>query len=118
MNNEQKRLIIDLLNVHKDDVRDGIATTDDNRTVEQELEFVDELLQHPDLQLERCLAGYVTGGQDPFGTDCDNENPSHEGPHEGPDPIDPESGRRVRWEGGGFCAGDPLPYRNVQYIDA
>lgn len=116
MNNEQKRLIRDLLEREKDDVRDGIALTDDNRTVEQELEFIDELLADEDLQMETCTAAYVAGTANPdaeqFASDCDRD-PGHSGPHEGPCPFGTE--QRVSWEGGGFCAGDPLPYRNVTY---
>lgn len=65
-----------------------------------------------------CLASFIPHRTDPEseGTDCDNPDPNHSGPHEGPDPLD--DSKRIRWDGGGFCAGDPLPYRNVQFIPA
>ena len=69
--------------------------------------------EYDEQMANRCLAGFVTGE---FGTDCDIEDPNHPMPHEGQDPLDDRPGKRVQWEGGGFCAGDPLPYRNVKYI--
>lgn len=67
---------------------------------------------HDLVEREACTAGFVTGE---FGTDCDLDA-NHPMPHEGQDPMDDRPGKRVQWEGGGFCAGDPLPYRNVRYI--
>lgn len=76
-------------------------------------------LEEYEEQLENtCHAGYVpglNGDAESFGTDCDQ--PAGHYPatkHEGPCPFGTD--QRVSWEGGGFCAGDPLPYRNVEYI--
>ena len=63
----------------------------------------------------RCESGFTTGGHDPYGTSCDLER-GHDGPHEGGDPFGNEG--KVRWEGGGSCAGDPLPYRNVEWVQS
>lgn len=65
-----------------------------------------------ELHLE-CTATYTTGGSDPYGTKCE-EPGGHDGPHEGPHPLDELS--RLQWDGGGMCAGDPLPYRNVHTV--
>lgn len=72
-------------------------------------------------QLEaQCGAPFVTGGSDPYSTSCDNMNgPSHHPAtkHSAPHPLamgDDES--RVEWNGGGSCAGDPLPYRDVEWL--
>lgn len=71
-----------------------------------------------DDQPEECGASYTTGPSwDPYGTSCDLE-PGHDGPHEGLDPLPVVDGDRVQWQGGGMCAGDPLPYRDVKRIQA
>lgn len=61
--------------------------------------------------VDACFASFQTGD---YSTDCDNPNPNHSDPHEGPDPFGNDT--RVRWEGGGSCAGDPLPYHNVVWL--
>lgn len=62
---------------------------------------------------EVCGATLVLDGSDPVSSGCDLE-PKHEGvKHEGPCPYGTDG--RVRWEGGGMCAGDPLPVRNVEF---
>jgi hypothetical protein len=60
----------------------------------------------------RCGVSITTGGFDPCGTSCDLDQ-GHEGPHEGPDFF---GEGRLRWGGGGSCAGDPLPVRNLEHI--
>lgn len=63
-----------------------------------------------------CGAYYTTGGTDPYGTQCDGAVDHYpDTPHEGPDPFG-LAGERVRWRGGGQCAGDPLPYQEVEWI--
>lgn len=62
-----------------------------------------------------CDAQYVTRGNDPYGTDCALSS-GHAGPHRGADPFG--SSGLIEWSGGGSCAGDPLPYRNVRTISA
>src|SRR6476646_10016954 len=65
-------------------------------------------------ELERqCRATYITGGHDPYGTDC-GLDAGHSGPHRGDDPMGNEG--QIEWTGGGSCAGDPLPVRNVRRI--
>lgn len=66
-----------------------------------------------DDHMSMCGQPFTTGGFDPYGTSCDLKH-GHEGPHEGDDPFG--TGGRVQWEGGGSCAGDPLPQRNVKFI--
>lgn len=63
----------------------------------------------------RCFAQYVSGGFDPYATDCELEA-GHSGPHVGADPFGNDG--KVKWEGGGSCAGDPLPVRNVEWVAA
>lgn len=63
---------------------------------------------------DECGAHFTTGGVDPYGTECDL--PTGHYPmtkHEGPDPFGNDT--RVKWNGGGSCAGDPLPYRDVEF---
>ena len=57
-----------------------------------------------------CGAGYTTGGHDPYGTSCELPR-RHKGSHRGADPYG--NGGQIEWEGGGMCAGDTIPYRNV-----
>lgn len=59
-----------------------------------------------------CGNSISTGGHDPYGTTCDLPH-GHDGPHAGPDYF---GEGRMTWEGGGSCAGDPLPVRNAQHI--
>lgn len=61
---------------------------------------------------ETCEAGFVTGGQDPYGTQCDLA-PGNTGPHRRADPFGGDD--HVEWSGGGTAAGDPLPYRDVRW---
>jgi hypothetical protein len=72
----------------------------------------------PEYEPEVCGAQFVTGGPDPYGTSCD-QPPGHypASKHEGDDPIFSEDGNRVRWTGGGSCAGDPLPVRDIEWSD-
>lgn len=64
---------------------------------------------------DRCWASFTTGGSDPYGTSCDLPAGHGPGPHSGPDPMGGPG--RVSWIGGGSCAGDPLPYRSVEWSD-
>lgn len=63
-------------------------------------------------QEEICGHNFTTGGHDPYGTSCDLP-PRHEGKHRGHDPFGGDG--HVEWLGGGSCAGDPLPYREVEW---
>lgn len=69
---------------------------------------------------KECGQTFTTGGADPYGTECDQDK-GHSGKHEGDDPFadgsDPHSTGRVRWNGGGSCAGDPLPITDVEWLD-
>jgi hypothetical protein len=71
-----------------------------------------------DERADECGAQLVTPGPDPYATSCD-QPPGHypASKHEGDDPIFPGPGMRVRWHGGGSCAGDPLPFRDVEWTD-
>jgi hypothetical protein len=69
---------------------------------------VDIELDRPDI----CRATFVTGGRDPYGTECDLD-PGHPGAHCGDDPLGGDG--RVEWAGGGSAGGDPLPYSNVRW---
>lgn len=60
----------------------------------------------------RCGVGISTGGFDPYGTSCDLDH-GHDGPHEGSDWF---GVGRLRWTGGGSCAGDPLPFTIVEHV--
>lgn len=64
---------------------------------------------------ETCGAEYVTGGSDPYSTDCD-QTPGHSPttPHAADDPMG--GGGRIEWRGGGSAGGDALPYRDVRWI--
>jgi hypothetical protein len=59
--------------------------------------------------LDRMCGRAITLGpaHDPYGTDCDLDA-GHEGPHQGPHPF--IEGDTMRWDGGGACAGDALPF--------
>lgn len=64
---------------------------------------------------DECGVTYVTGpDHDPYASTCDLQ-PIHAGKHEGDDPLG-SVGDRVRWNGGGSCAGDPVPCRDVERI--
>lgn len=54
-----------------------------------------------------CGKSYTTSGHDPYGTECDKPKGHPEREHEGPHPLSEHE--RLRWVGGGMCAGDPLP---------
>lgn len=65
---------------------------------------------------DECGASFVTGGTDPSGTECDQEQGHYPNTkHEGPGPFGPDG--RVKWNGGGYCVGDPLPFRDVEFIN-
>lgn len=60
-------------------------------------------------QERRCGRDLTMGSPvDPYGVTCDLDR-GHAGPHEGDHPLAETD--RVRWTGGGYCAGDPLPAR-------
>jgi hypothetical protein len=63
---------------------------------------------------KKCHTPYITGSaHDPYGTACDLPK-KHGGLHEGYDPFgEPE---RIEWAGGGSCAGDRLPYRDMRAL--
>lgn len=61
-----------------------------------------------------CGVGISTGGHDPYGTSCDLPR-GHDGPHEGPDFF---GVGRLKWTGGGSCAGDPLPVHIIEHEEA
>jgi hypothetical protein len=69
---------------------------------------------------QTCSATYATGGSDPHATTCDQPRGHYKygsntgTQHEGPDAFG--GGGRVKWSGGGTCAGDPIPYRDVEFI--
>lgn len=69
-------------------------------------------LAHPQL----CGAEYVTGGSDPYATECDLTGHSPTTPHAGDDPFGGSG--RVEWRGGGSAGGDAIPYRDVRWINA
>lgn len=69
---------------------------------------MDDELDRPDI----CGATYVTGGHDPYGTECDLAR-AHTGPHPGADPFGGDV--HVEWSGGGSAGGGPLPYRDVRW---
>jgi hypothetical protein len=48
---------------------------------------------------------------DPSSSECE-EDPGHEGRHRG---LSPFGKGYVTWEGGGMCAGDRVPARNVRF---
>lgn len=55
----------------------------------------------------QCGSSLVMGPHhDPYSTTCDLDM-GHTGAHEGWEPICGET--RIKWTGGGSCAGDPLP---------
>lgn len=58
---------------------------------------------------ERECGVSITVGpaHDPYSTSCELDK-GHEPPHSGPDPFGRDE--PLRWEGGGSCAGDPLPF--------
>lgn len=52
---------------------------------------------------------------DPYGATCDRPV-DHDGPHEGNDAL--TEGGRIRWTGGGYAGGDPLPSHITEWIPA
>lgn len=80
---------------------------------------LDVLLNIDDEQDALCGATYTTGGSDPYGTDCDQPAGHYKygtgTKHAGPDPMG--GAGRILWNGGGSCAGDLLPYRDVEYVE-
>lgn len=76
----------------------------------------DRIIRQPDEPPEVCGASITFGGADPSGSECDLD-PNHEAAyHEGPDPFGGSEYARVRWTGGGSCAGDSLPVRDVEFF--
>jgi hypothetical protein len=67
-------------------------------------------------QERRCGAAFATAGYDPYSSTC-NLDSGHAGQHEGDNPLG-DDGDLIRWSGGGLAGGDPLPYRDVEYVDA
>ncbi len=53
----------------------------------------------------------VAFGED--GASCDKDSGHPEKTHRGPSPFGEGF---VEWEGGGYCAGDPLPVRNLRIV--
>ena len=92
---------------HPDDIREGYCGACHDWTG-----------RDGDEQPDECGAQLVTPGPDPYATSCD-QPPGHypASKHDGDDPIFPGPGMRVRWQGGGSCAGDPLPFRDVEWTD-
>lgn len=74
----------------------------------------DRIVRQADEPEEVCNSFFVTAGRDPSSTECDLKPGHAEEYHEGPDPFG--SNERVRWKGGGSCAGDRLPVTDVQWI--
>lgn len=78
-----------------------------------------ELLAYPEVdpdyiawqeEMERqCGRSISIGAED--GTSCELDN-GHDGPHRGRNPYDEGF---VEWSGGGMCAGDPLPVRDMRF---
>jgi hypothetical protein len=66
--------------------------------------------QQHDPREHECGCTISTGGHDPYSTSCDLDA-NHTGPHEGPGWFSYEE--RLRWTGGGSCAGDALPFELV-----
>jgi hypothetical protein len=71
-------------------------------------------------QMRLCSAEFTSGPrEDPCGSMCDRGlGHAPHTPHEAADPFAGPGDRmlRVSWSGGGMCAGDPLPPRDVQYF--
>lgn len=66
---------------------------------------------------EVCGASFVTGGDDPYATECDLAPHGEETPHRGHDPFGSEHwAGMVEWRGGGSAGGDRLPYRDVRWL--
>lgn len=63
-------------------------------------------------EMERMCGRSVTFGED--GSSCEKDSGHPEKKHRGPSPY---GEGYVEWEGGGWCAGDPLPVRNVVFTD-
>lgn len=61
-----------------------------------------------------CGATLVLGTTDPSSTECDL-NIEHPDKHEGDDPLGCDM--RVRWTGGGTCAGDRLPVGGLEWVN-
>lgn len=71
---------------------------------------------YPDAEPDECFASLTAGpAHDPYSTHCDLK-PGHypATPHEADCPFGTD--RRVEWRGGGSCAGDPLPERDVRWL--
>lgn len=61
-----------------------------------------------------CGVELVLGSrQDPYGTSCDQPVHGSSTPHQADDPYGANG--RVRWFGGGSCAGDRLPVRRIEW---
>lgn len=84
----------------------GPLTKAQQEEIDAELAFIEKMEK-------QCGCSISTGGFDPYGTACDLDK-GHDGPHEGPDFF--VEGARISWSGGGYCAGDPLPVRNLKRV--
>lgn len=62
-------------------------------------------------EMERQCGRDVVFGED--GASCSRDADHPEKTHRGPSPFGEGF---VEWEGGGSCAGDPLPVRNVRFV--
>lgn len=76
-----------------------------------EQEGLDAYEAHCAALMCECGVHISTGGFDPYGTSCDLDA-GHDGPHEGPDFF---GNGRLRWTGGGSCAGDALAYHVIDH---
>jgi hypothetical protein len=80
---------------------------------EDEAAYTAYCIEQFERQQNECGATLITGpAHDQYHTSCDQPNGHYpKTQHQGPDPYG-ETGV-VTWGGGGMCAGDPLPYRDV-----
>lgn len=61
-------------------------------------------------EMERMCGRSITLGFED-GTSCEKDA-GHDGPHRGRSPFADDF---VEWTGGGMCAGDPLPVRDMRF---
>jgi hypothetical protein len=65
---------------------------------------------------KQCGTELVVGSaHDPYSSTCERAK-GHSGKHSGSDPFGGEG--YVMWQGGGYCAGDPLPTSDIVWLDA
>jgi hypothetical protein len=62
----------------------------------------------------QCGVELVLGKVDPYATACELPKNHFVKRHCGPSPFGEGF---VLWDGGGSCAGDPLPVRDITFID-